>query len=145
MPLLSSARASQVRNENTGEKITLQLVPTTTGGADRPDTRYYQNYFEVVDRDGEDQVDKYAGELTCPTKDDPETTGVVEVAGQLLNPADISIPTADDPDTDDVDESESLARINASDGDRLTIRAGTHIQEITVDGEDPDVLRDCAC
>ena len=32
---------------------------------------------------------------------------------------------------------ESLARINASDGDRLTIRAGTHIQEIYVDGEDP--------
>ena len=31
----------------------------------------------------------------------------------------------------------SLARINASDGDRLTIRAGTHIQEIYVDGEDP--------
>ena len=31
----------------------------------------------------------------------------------------------------------SLARINASDGDRLTVRAGTHIQEIYVDGEAP--------
>ena len=30
-----------------------------------------------------------------------------------------------------------LARINASDGDKLTIRAGTHIQEIYVDGEAP--------
>ena len=34
-------------------------------------------------------------------------------------------------------DDESLARINASDGDRLTIRAGTHIQEIYVDGEAP--------
>ena len=31
-----------------------------------------------------------------------------------------------------------MARINASDGDRLTIRAGTHIQEIYVDGEAPE-------
>ena len=31
-----------------------------------------------------------------------------------------------------------MARINASDGDRLTIRAGTHIQALYVDGEAPE-------
>ena len=41
----------RVRNENTGETITLQLVPTTLSGrtgatACRTGTRYYQNYFE---------------------------------------------------------------------------------------------------
>ena len=35
-------------------------------------------------------------------------------------------------------QNEELARINASDGDRLTIRAGTHIQALYVDGEAPE-------
>ena len=124
----------QIRNANTGETITLQLVPTGLPGAAGTNARYYQNYFRVVDRDGENQVDKSNGELVCPDKDDPDTS-VVEVDGEV--PTDTSIATGDNPATPDVDEGASLARINASDGDRLTIRAGTHIQEIYVDGEDP--------
>ena len=45
------------------------------------------------------------------------------------------VTDGDDPNA--TDEVEELARINASDGDKLTVRAGTHIQEIYVDGEAP--------
>ena len=121
----------EVRNNNTGSKITLSLVPssTTPQTVDLADTRtgrYYQNYFEVVDRDGTEQVENHNGMLTCEVPTDgtvaaPITDGTIATDG-------------DDADTE---ADESLARINASDGDKLTVRAGTHIQEIYVDGEAP--------
>ena len=63
----------RVRNENTGEQITLNLVPTATEPTDvdgndddvRADQVYFQNYFKVVDRDGEKQVDKHNGPYVC--------------------------------------------------------------------------------
>ena len=57
----------RVRNENTGEQITLNLVPTDTNPteADRATRIYFQNYFKVVDRDGEKQVDKHNGPYVC--------------------------------------------------------------------------------
>ncbi len=116
-----------VRNENTGERITLQLVPSTLSGTPL-NTRYYQNYFKVVDRDGENQVDKYDGLLACPGEGE---------ADEGLVPSTTSIPTDDVDDSGTPDVDESLARINASDGDMLTIRAGTHVQQIYVDGEAP--------
>ena len=130
--------AVEIRNENTGSKIALQLVPTSTVPGltpPRPDTVYYQNYFTVVDRDGTKQVENHNGPRVC--------TG--DAVDDFFDP----IPT-DDTDVPEVDESGTeedesitknsdtrLARINASDGDKLTIRAGTHIQEIYVDGEAP--------
>ena len=72
-----------------------------------------------MDRDGTNQVENHNGMPTC------------EVVG------DATVATPIGSGTIATDGDESLARINASDGDRLTVRAGTHIQEIYVDGEAP--------
>ena len=104
-----------VTNANTGSSITLHLVPTglTVNVGDTTDAdTYYQNYFKVVDRDGASQVENDSGPYVC---DDDVVPPIA------------SVPTAD----------ADLARINASDGDKLTVRAGTRIQEIYVDGEAP--------
>ena len=145
----------RVRNENTGEQITLNLVPTSTeptgvdgNPADRHVAQvYFQNYFKVVDRDGEKQVDKHNGPYVCDGTVVYATTG----RGSSVPVDDENMPEEipeDDTSTTDEDESktffdtiaqnEELARINASDGDRLTIRAGTHIQALYVDGEAPE-------
>ena len=144
----------RVRNENTGEQITLNLVPTATEPTEvdgnpagrHVDRVYFQNYFKVVDRDGEKQVDKHNGPYVCDGTVVYATTG----RGSSVPVNDMDLPDEapdDDTDTEDVNEKtaftatialdESLARINASDGDRLTIRAGTHIQALYVDGEGP--------
>jgi hypothetical protein len=137
----------EIRNENTGSKITLQLVPTLTANTvTEPDTRYYQNYFRVVDRDGTTQVENHNGPYVCAG--DVEYTGSGRGSEVPVDDVDLTdVAPADDTGTTDINENtaftavialdESLARINASDGDRLTIRAGTHIQEIYVDGEAP--------
>ena len=146
----------RVRNENTGEQITLNLVPTDTNPTDvdgidddvRADRVYFQNYFKVVDRDGEKQVDKHNGPYVC---DGTVVYPASGVRGSSVPVNDMDLPDEapdDDTDTEDVNEKtaftatialdESLARINASDGDRLTIRAGTHIQALYVDGEAPE-------
>ena len=129
-----------VRNANTGKSISLSLVPTDTnptdvdGDSTTRDGTYYQNYFRVVDRDGEPQLDDHSGPLDCAKGGTVPTDG--EVPTNDENP-----PEVDDPDTE-VDESltqidQSLARINASDGDRLTITSGSHVLTLYVDGEGP--------
>ena len=115
----------EVRNNNTGSKITLSLVPSSELNDDST-LRYYQNYFMVIDRDGANQDENHDGMPTC----------------QVVAPAAVATPItsgtiATDGDDAGTEIDESLARINASDGDKLTIRAGTHIQEIYVDGEAP--------
>ena len=81
-----------------------------------------------MDRDGTNQVENDNGMPTCEVVDSTVSTVPTLITGTVAT-------DCDDAGTADIDE--SLARINASDGDRLTVRAGTHIQEIYVDGEAP--------
>ena len=68
----------EIRNENTGSKITLQLVPTIDGehrhSSATPTRVYYQNYFTVVDRDGTTQVENHNGPPVCTHLAIPWTT-----------------------------------------------------------------------
>ena len=66
----------EVRNNNTGSKITLSLVPSsaTTQVIGGTTLRYYQNYFEVVDRDGTNQVENHNGMPTCEVVDSTVST-----------------------------------------------------------------------
>ena len=65
----------RIRNENTGEHHHPEPRSDNDGAngcgwqsrhglAYRP-VNYYQNYFKVVDRDGEDQVDAHDGPYVC--------------------------------------------------------------------------------
>ena len=136
-----------VRNANTGKSISLSLVPTSTIPADDRTGTYYQNYFRVVDRDGEPQLDDHDGPYVCDGTVVYPGGGVRGENGVPVDDENVTetIPEDDEDTAEDesktffntIAQNEELARINASDGDRLTITSGSHVLTLYVDGEGP--------
>ena len=119
-----------------GGSIKLALVPASGGTGLLAGTQYYQNYFRVADADYESiganappDVEDFDGVYECTTAAD----GTKTLAAKVVTPGNATANPPVDPTY-----GAPAAQILARDGDKLTVTAGTWVQELHVDGTGPE-------